>query len=1068
MPRVVELPPDVPLCPDGTRLGGWWHDDVEEGRIVCDLCPRECHLRPGDRGFCFVRENRAGEMVLSTYGRSTGFCIDPIEKKPLNHFYPGTSVLSFGTAGCNLACKFCQNWSISKSREIERLSESATPEAIATAALELGCRSVAFTYNDPVIWAEYAIDAARACRAVGIKTVAVTAGYITPVARRPFYEVMDAANVDLKGFSEEFYKHLTLSHLQPVLDTLRWLKHESDVWFEITNLIIPQANDSGDEIRQMCDWILDNVGPDVPVHFTAFHPDFKMMDREPTPPRMLHEAYELARAAGLNYVYAGNIHSPREQTTYCPGCKRAVIERNGYTLGNYAVDCDGSGAGRCTHCGTAIPGHFEPKPGNWGSRRQPVRIANYANASATAGIDSVKTQPMLTQISPAPEPAAANTYTPEQEDEIVRAAARHVAAKVTVQEAPLAGDLAGAATRSVLGAFVTLKRAGRLRSCCGFLGTSAPLAEAIAHAAARTATEDHRFPPIDPAELKYLEIDVWLLENMQRVSAQGAARKDAITIGKHGLQIVRGEKRGLLLPGVAVENGFDAETFLHHVCLKADLPPTAWREEVTELSTFEGHSIHRPFADLISESPPNAESLFTVSQRGLGALADFCRGNIVALANGATPNYFAFGLPDANVNGVIVSVRNAGRENLQTSRIALRDKLPLQSTLFNMCESLAQSLQTRGMANLGSQSCQVELVILGGVTMHGSVAEPDLRGIETGHRSVVVVERTKVGAVFAPSLSPQARLEAASSLAQVTQPRSASVYSLATLTQLPEFRIAHGPRPVSGSGTRAPAVAGKFYPADANEFNRLVDRCLHGEPIKPRAVPAVMAPHAGLIYSGHVAGEVFRRVQFPKTIIVIGPKHTRHGVDWAVAPHENWAIPGATIPADPRLGRELCVAIPGLELDAAAHAQEHAIEVELPFLARLAPQSRVVGIVIGAGDLARCREFATGLANVLRQLPEMPLLVISSDMNHFASDAETRRLDDIALRALETLDPAELYETVTRQHISMCGLLPAVIVLETLRQLGSLKSVERIAYATSADVTGDTRRVVGYSGLLLS
>src|ERR1044071_7365756 len=247
MSRLVTLPPHAAPLADGSRIGGWWHDDpADPERIVCDLCPRDCHLRPGDRGFCFVRENRDGQMVLSTYGKSTGFCIDPIEKKPLNQFYPGTSVLSFGTAGCNLGCKFCQNWSISKSREIEALSESASPEAIAQAALKLGCKSVAFTYNDPVVWAEYAIDAAKACRAAGIKTVAVTAGYITPEARGPFYEYMDAANVDLKAFTEEFYKHVTLSHLQPVLDTLKWLAHESDVWLEVTNLIIPDANDTRD------------------------------------------------------------------------------------------------------------------------------------------------------------------------------------------------------------------------------------------------------------------------------------------------------------------------------------------------------------------------------------------------------------------------------------------------------------------------------------------------------------------------------------------------------------------------------------------------------------------------------------------------------------------------------------------------------------------------------------------------------------------------------------------------------------------------------------------------------
>src|SRR6187401_754764 len=263
--------------------GRWWHA-LPDGRIQCDLCPRDCRLHEGQRGACFVRQREGDAMVLTTYGRSTGFCIDPIEKKPLNHFYPGTSVLSFGTAGCNLGCKFCQNWSISKSREVELLSEKASPEAIARAAQEHGCRSVAFTYNDPVIWAEYAMDTARACRETGVKTVAVTAGYITPAARGPFYEVMEAANVDLKGFTEEFYQKLTLSHLQPVLDTLRWLKQESNTWFEITNLIIPRANDSPDELKQMCDWILESVGPDVPVHFTAFHPDFRLMDRERTPP----------------------------------------------------------------------------------------------------------------------------------------------------------------------------------------------------------------------------------------------------------------------------------------------------------------------------------------------------------------------------------------------------------------------------------------------------------------------------------------------------------------------------------------------------------------------------------------------------------------------------------------------------------------------------------------------------------------------------------------------------------------------------------------------------------------
>jgi AmmeMemoRadiSam system radical SAM enzyme len=357
--------------------GRYWHyvetpgSEGSQKAIHCDLCPRACVLKDGDRGFCFVRKNEGDEMILTTYGLSTGFCIDPIEKKPLNHFLPGTSVLSFGTAGCNLGCQFCQNWSISKAREIEILSDHAGPEEIAQAAKRMGCSSVAFTYNDPVIWAEYAIDTAKACHAIGIKTVAVTAGYITPEARPEFYSVMDAANVDLKAFTETFYKKLSLAHLEPVLDTLRWLKHESNVWFEITNLVIPQANDAPEEIEQMCDWILKNVGDEVPLHFTAFHPDFRLKDKGPTPPETLIRAREQALKAGLKYVYVGNISNRDGGSTYCPNCHICVIERDWYEIGQYKLKSN-----KCANCGQIIPGLFpdDSKPGQWGRRREPVSL----------------------------------------------------------------------------------------------------------------------------------------------------------------------------------------------------------------------------------------------------------------------------------------------------------------------------------------------------------------------------------------------------------------------------------------------------------------------------------------------------------------------------------------------------------------------------------------------------------------------------------------------------------------------------------------------------------------------
>ncbi len=352
----------------GNYPGRYWHA-VDDEKIFCDLCPRACVLKEGDRGFCFVRQNIDGKMVLTTYNKSTGFCIDPIEKKPLNHFLPGTSVLSFGTAGCNLGCQFCQNWSISKSREIELLSERATAEDIAQAALRLDCRSVAFTYNDPVIWAEYAIDTAKACHEAGIKTVAVTAGYITPEARPEFYSVMDAANVDLKAFTEQFYQRLTLSHIEPVLNTLKWLKQESNVWFEITNLIIPQENDSEDEIARMCDWIVENVGDEVPVHFTAFHPDFRVRNRPPTPPETLVRARQQAHKVGIKYAYTGNTYDLSTQSTYCPGCKQCVIERNWFELGSYHIK-----DGKCSKCQTPIAGVFEESKGDWGRKRVAVSL----------------------------------------------------------------------------------------------------------------------------------------------------------------------------------------------------------------------------------------------------------------------------------------------------------------------------------------------------------------------------------------------------------------------------------------------------------------------------------------------------------------------------------------------------------------------------------------------------------------------------------------------------------------------------------------------------------------------
>jgi len=335
------------------------------------MCPRACKLKNGQRGLCFVRACEHDSIVLTTYGRSSGFCIDPIEKKPLNHFLPGSPVLSFGTAGCNLACKFCQNWDISKSREMDTLADAATPEALASAAVRLGCRSVAFTYNDPVVFHEYAIDVAQACHEQGVRTVAVTAGYVCDEPREEFYHYIDAANVDLKAFTERFYRNLTGSSLQPVLETLVYLKKYTNVWFEITTLLIPGENDSVEEIEQMTTWITENLGLEVPLHFTAFHPDWKMREIAATPPATLTRARQIALKNGLKFVYTGNVHDPAGGTTHCPVCGTAVIVRDWYELSGWNLTENGD----CLGCGAKCPGVFDQSPSDWGRKRIPVRLA---------------------------------------------------------------------------------------------------------------------------------------------------------------------------------------------------------------------------------------------------------------------------------------------------------------------------------------------------------------------------------------------------------------------------------------------------------------------------------------------------------------------------------------------------------------------------------------------------------------------------------------------------------------------------------------------------------------------
>lgn len=348
----------------------YWHT-LKDGRVQCDLCPRFCKLHEGQRGLCFVRANENNRIVLTTWGRSSGFAVDPIEKKPLNHFLPGTPVLSFGTAGCNLACKFCQNWDISKSREMDTLMDRATPEMIAKTAESLNCRSVAYTYNDPVIFHEYAIDVAQACRERGINNVSVSAGYVCEEPREEFYRYMDAANIDLKAFTDSFYRKLTGSHLGPVLETLKYLKHETDVWLETTTLIIPGENDSDQELNEMTQWVVENLGPDVPMHFSAFHPDWKMKNYPATSRETLLRARKIALDNGVHYAYVGNVHDKAADSTWCHKCGELLIGRDWYELSDWNL----TESGCCKKCGARCSGLFEDKPGNWGAKQLPVRLS---------------------------------------------------------------------------------------------------------------------------------------------------------------------------------------------------------------------------------------------------------------------------------------------------------------------------------------------------------------------------------------------------------------------------------------------------------------------------------------------------------------------------------------------------------------------------------------------------------------------------------------------------------------------------------------------------------------------
>ncbi len=740
----------------------------------------------------------------------------------------------------------------------------------------------------------------------------MTAGYITPAARDYFFREMDAANVDLKAFTEQFYQQLTYSHLQPVLDTLVWLQRETEVWFELTNLIIPRENDDPDELRRMCGWIVEQLGEAVPVHFTAFHPDFRLRDRPNTPLETLLGAYEIARAEGIQFVYVGNVHDPAHDSTYCPHCGTLLIERNWHQLGMYRLVNN-----RCSKCDKVIAGRFDLEPGQWGRRRQVVRIADYAVAPER--VEPTVGNGQDGQTIPATEADSMHTgshppLTDSQRRAVFGAACELITAGVMQRPASLTDPtLQGVADLPVMGAFVTLKRHGLLRACCGALGQTTSLSSALQQAAHRTATDDQRLAPISPTELPFLELDVSLLSQFQPVPGRGRERMDAVHIGQHGLTIRLAQHTGLLLPNVAVEHGWDGESFLRQICRKAGLPPHSWLDDAAELQTFETQILAGPIdPGLLADIPARSPRLLTDSD--LSALNQHCRANVVALVQGATPNYYLPSCRDMNVQGMVLVLHVTGQaQHPQFARLSLRPGLPLQATLFQLCESAAQWIRAGQFAPGWESELDVEVAVLSDSAAHGTVATPDLRGA-TADRALVVAQNGRYAWRFDPQSTSEQLLEEAASEQLVYDPDTASILSFAVETSAAAIRMDLLPHPQRGPARRPCAVAGTFYPDQSQALEHMVDQ-ITARPAADgkRAVPAVMVPHAGLRFSGHIAAQVFQRVVIPSRVIILAPKHTRHGAPWAVAPHEYWQIPGSEIASDVELspavgGRDLAVA----------------------------------------------------------------------------------------------------------------------------------------------------------------
>ncbi|MDR1963691.1 MAG: AmmeMemoRadiSam system protein B [Planctomycetaceae bacterium] len=689
--------------------------------------------------------------------------------------------------------------------------------------------------------------------------------------------------------------------------------------------------------------------------------------------------------------------------------------------------------------------------------------------------------------NPNPRTFMTEPYLSEQQQiALFHAVGRRIASIVTnTRGVRISEQIPEIAAIPLLGAFVSLKRDGELRSCMGTLSDQIPLGDAVEQATIHAAKDDPRFSPIAAAELFELEMEIWLLWGMKRVAARGHDRINAVEIGRHGVQIARGGNRGLLLPGVALEYEMDAQTFWEAVCRKAGLPTDAWLDDRSLLHTFEGRAIRGPLAatENIDKKTAN-EMIFAAKFNRLGSRAagptlleleeirNVCMATFRGMVEGVSPASYFPGLFDGNVSGIALTFYLPDRPPLLCSKISVRPDVQFQASLIELLRVLGRNVERFGATIQEIRNAAIDVMVLWDPTIHGNANRNDLSQVDSAYRSLMVSTPRGWVVQFDSNRDAEEILKNCIHFLEIDDPDLGEIISFETVSTTSNIFLTSISKPNLGAESRSAAVAGSFYPAQADPMNKELERMLRGASTKRRSCSAVLIPHAGWRYSGRLAAQTLAQAEIPKRVIILAPKHRGTGIDWAIAPNRIWNLPGRNVESDIAFAESMIHAVELFDFDAAAHEQEHSIEVQLPILAKLAPETRIVGLIMAISSWEMIRQGAAQFADFLKMLPpsEMPLLIISSDMNHYANEATTRRVDRVALSAIQEAvkksKPEHALEVVHENQISMCGIVPTVFAMETLRHLGKLNRVEEVGYTTSAESSGDTSRVVGYAGLL--